>query len=114
MLPDELRVAVDFSIDNSKDGEDNSSVEDIGNYKEGFQNLSPHLLKSNSDPDRPFFLLKPCEVFENTLEHTTQYSRVPMHQIMICFYKAPFPANNVPRSDEDLLSDIVYSDTPAI
>ena len=57
MLPDELRVAVDFSIDNSKDGEDNSSVEDIGNYKKVFQNISPHLIKSNSDPEhiQPFF-----------------------------------------------------------
>ena len=57
VLPDELLVAAVFSTDDSKDEKDIRGVEDIGNYKEVFQNISPHLIKSNSDPEhiQPFF-----------------------------------------------------------
>ena len=37
-----------------------------------------------------------------------------MHQTMIRFHKSPFPANNIPSRNEDILSDIVYSVTPLI
>jgi len=37
-----------------------------------------------------------------------------MHQTMIRLYKSPFPANNIPSRNEDILSDTVYSVTPVI
>jgi hypothetical protein len=56
----------------------------------------------------------PTEVFSRTLSKTTQYARVPNRNTFRRFYKTPFPALNVARLSEDLLTDIIYSDTPAV
>ena len=81
-----------------------------------FTNISPHLAKASIDPEklRHFFAFLPTEVVKRTLENTTQLARVPMHDVMRRFYRSPYPALNVARRNEDLLTDIVYSDTPAI
>ena len=81
-----------------------------------FTNVSPHIAKATVDPAhlRPFFAFLPTEVVARTLERTTQYARVPMRDRMHRFYKSPFPALNVARRNEDLLTYIIYSDTPAI
>lgn len=81
-----------------------------------FRNISPHVAVEEPDPEalRPFFAFLPAEIVKRTLRATTQYARVPMSDTMQRFYKSPFPALNIPRRDEDLLVDIIYSDTPAI
>jgi len=81
-----------------------------------FRNISPHLAIDEPDPEalRPFFAFLPTEVVKRTLRATTQYARVPMGETMVRYYKSPFPALNVARRDEDLLVDIIYSDTSAV
>ena len=81
-----------------------------------FKNISPHVAQAEPDPAtlRPFFAFLPTEVVERTLQATTQYARVPMSESSRRFFKSPFPALNVARRNEDLLTDVVYSDTPAI
>jgi hypothetical protein len=81
-----------------------------------FKNISPHTAKAEQDPEvlRPFFAFLPADIVDRTLKSTTQYARVPMSDVMKRFYKSPYPALNVPRRNEDLLTDVIYSDTPAI
>lgn len=63
---------------------------------------------------RQFFAFLPSEVVSRTLQKTTQYARVRFSDTFKRYYKTPFPALNVARRNEDLLTDIIYSDTPAI
>jgi hypothetical protein len=81
-----------------------------------FKNISPHTAKSELDPEalRRFFAFLPVDIVDRTLKITTQYARVPMSDVMKRFYKSPYPALNVARRNEDLLTDVIYSDTPAI
>ena len=81
-----------------------------------FKNISPHVAPHEPDPEtlRPFFAFLPTEIVRRTLQATTQYARVPMSDTTKRFYKSPFPALNVARRNEDLLTDVIYSDTPAI
>ena len=81
-----------------------------------FTNISPHLTQAFTDSEllRKFFAFLPASVVERTMKATTQYARVPMHDVMKRFYRSPYPALNVARRNEDLLTDVVYSDTPAI
>ena len=141
VLPDHILVAQDFDHDreeedNPKSWEDpipTNPIRDSGtlttappanatNHTESgtetmpFRNISPHVAVDEPDPEtlRPFFAFLPAEIVKRTLRATTQYARVPMSDTMQRFYKSPFPALNVPRRDEDLLVDIIYSNTPAI
>jgi hypothetical protein len=77
---------------------------------------SPHLIKDSLDPEslRKYFAFLPTEVMSQTMASTSQHAQVLSHDTMRWFYKSPFPALNVARRNEDLLTDIVYSDTPAI
>ena len=82
-----------------------------------FSHISPRLAHTENDPEklRRFFAFLPADVVERTLKTTTQYARIPMMgETMKRFYKSPYPALNVARRAEDLLTDVVYSDTPAI
>jgi transposase InsO family protein len=81
-----------------------------------FKSISPHVAKNEPDPNalRHFFAFLPADIVEKTLKRTTQYARVPMHDTLRRYYRSPYPALNVPRRNEDLLTDIVYSDTPAV
>lgn len=77
---------------------------------------SPHVIPATFDPAklRQFFAFLPTSVVEKTLRNTTQFARVQMTDTFKRFYKSPFPALNVARRSEDLLTDIIYADTPAI
>jgi transposase InsO family protein len=81
-----------------------------------FTNVSPHLTPASLEPEqlRKFFAFLPTEVVARTLAATTQYARVPVHDVMRRFYRSPYPALNVARRNKDLLTNVVYSDTPAI
>jgi hypothetical protein len=63
---------------------------------------------------RPNFLFQSDEVIRKTFQHSTQMARIPMSSHLRTWYKAPNPALNVPCPHEDLLSDCIYSDIPAI
>jgi hypothetical protein len=51
----------------------------------------------------PNFLYKSDETIKKTFERSTQMARIPMSQQL-----------RIPRRNEDLLTDYVYSDVPAI
>ena len=92
------------------------ATEDIESYKDTFKIISPHLAKAEVDPEilRKHFAWLPADIVRRTLENTTQYARVPMGPVMQTHYKSPYPALNVKRRNEDLYTDTVYADTPAI
>jgi hypothetical protein len=63
---------------------------------------------------RPFFAWLPVNIIEKTFGLTTQYGRIPMSDVLKKWYKSPNPALNVHRRNEDIATDTVYSDTPAV
>ncbi|KAG7344871.1 reverse transcriptase RNA-dependent DNA polymerase [Nitzschia inconspicua] len=75
-------------------------------------NVSPK--PPDFDRLRPNFLYKSDEVIQKTFERSTQMARIPMSHHLRTWYRSPNPAMNVPRRNEDLLTDYVYSDVPAI
>jgi hypothetical protein len=66
------------------------------------------------DALRPNFLYKSDETIKKTFERSTQMPRIPMSQHLRTWYRAPNPAMNIPHRNEDLLTDYIYSDVPAI
>jgi hypothetical protein len=66
------------------------------------------------DALRPNFLYKSDETIKKTFEHSTQMACIPMSQHLHTWYRAPNPAMNIPCQNEDLLTDYIYSDVPAI
>ena len=63
---------------------------------------------------RPRFGWLPASVVEKTFSLTTQFGKLPTSTILKKHYKSPNPALNVKRREEDLATDTVFSDTPAI
>ena len=73
-----------------------------------------HDVTPNWDELRDNFAGLPAQVVQKTFDCTTQYGRLPMGDKFQKMFKSPNPALNIPRRDEDLATDTVYSDTPAI
>ena len=63
---------------------------------------------------RPLFGWLSVDTIKNTLERTTQYGRIPGGTTLKRFFKSFNPALNVPRRNERIAADFVYSDTPAV
>ena len=63
---------------------------------------------------RPLFGWMSTATIEKTFENSTQNARIPQSTILKKHYKSPNPALNVHRRDEDVATDYIYSDTPAI
>ena len=63
---------------------------------------------------RPLFGWLQPSIIKKTIENTTQLARIPHSEIIKSHYKSPHPALNIPRRDEDLASDTIFSDTPAV
>jgi hypothetical protein len=63
---------------------------------------------------RPFFGWFSADTIKHTLEHTTQYARLPSGTLLHCTFKSPNPALNVSRRNEPVACDIVYADVPAV
>ena len=93
------------------------SVELLDNHKL-LEYFSFNNMVEKRDPDfdklRPNFLYKSDDIIRKTFENTTQMARIPMSTHLRTWYKAPNPAMNTPRRNEDLLTDYVYSSEPAI
>ena len=62
----------------------------------------------------PFFAWLSVEAIKNTVAAMTQYARISGSTLLKKCFKSPFPAMNVPRRTEEVATDFVYSDTPAI
>jgi hypothetical protein len=71
-----------------------------------------------TEPDyealRPNFAWQSTDTIKKTFKATTQYAHIPMSTHLRKHYKSPNPAMNVHRRDEDIATDTVFSDTPAI
>ena len=63
---------------------------------------------------RPLFGWADTEVIKRTFELTTQYARIPSGTAIRQWFKSRNPALNVPRRNEPVAMDYVYSDTPAV
>ena len=63
---------------------------------------------------RPNFAFQSADAIAKTFKATTQYARMPTSSLLTKRYKSPYPALNVTRRQEDVSTDTVYSDTPAI
>ena len=63
---------------------------------------------------RSLFGWLPTTTIQKTFEKTTQYARIPVSHILKKHYKSPNPALNHPRRNEDLATDYVYADIPAV
>ncbi len=88
----------------------------IASSEDTLKIVSPHLAKAELDPEflRKHFAWLPADMVRRTLDSTIQYARVPMGSEMQTHYKSHFPALNVKRRNEDLYTDTVHADTPAI
>jgi len=71
-----------------------------------------------SKPDyevlRPYFGWIPTQRVKDTIECTTQYYRADARLPMRKHFKSRFPGANVPRRDETVAMDSIFSDTPAL
>eukprot|EP00532_Pseudo-nitzschia_australis_P001585 CAMPEP_0168196100 /NCGR_PEP_ID=MMETSP0139_2-20121125/20298_1 /TAXON_ID=44445 /ORGANISM="Pseudo-nitzschia australis, Strain 10249 10 AB" /LENGTH=564 /DNA_ID=CAMNT_0008120177 /DNA_START=193 /DNA_END=1883 /DNA_ORIENTATION=+ len=65
---------------------------------------------------QPYFAWLPTHIIQRTFENTTQYGFMPSSPDGNLFkrWKAPNPAMNVFRLNDDVLTDDIQSDTPAI
>jgi hypothetical protein len=97
-------------------GQDIALPDDRNQEVSTLVHVLPHTSPSKLDPSSlwKFFAFLRTEVVSRTLSKTTQYARVPNSDTFRRFCKTPFPALNVARRSEDLLTDIIYSDTPAV
>ena len=66
------------------------------------------------DSLRPMFGWLNTTVIQRTFDKTTQYARMPQSEVLRKQYKSPYPWANVHRRNEDLATDTVFSDTPAV
>ena len=61
-----------------------------------------------------YFAYLPVDVIKRTFALTTQWARHPASTLLKRHFKSPWPAFNVPRRNEDVATDTIFSDTPAI
>ena len=63
---------------------------------------------------RPLFAWLGTDIVKKMFERTTQYGRLPMGTRLRQMFRSANPALNVQRRDEDVASDVVFSDIPAV
>lgn len=63
---------------------------------------------------RKHFGWVPKELVRRTYDVTTRMARLPMTTRLTRHFKSPYPALNIPRRQEDIATNTVYSNTPAI
>jgi hypothetical protein len=64
---------------------------------------------------RPYFLWRPAKIIKHTFENTTRLAREGVNTMNLRkTYRTPFPALNVPRRNEAVATDTVYSKVKAI
>ena len=103
-----------------------SAVQDTNSYSISNSDVSE--LKSSTQPRthrpspidykklQPYFAWLPIQMIKDTFQNSTQYGFVPSSPDGNLFkrYHSPNPAMNVFRLQDDILTDTIFSDTPAI
>ena len=104
--------------ESSPDSDPDDYVIDDPATSDAFYSSNPPRTTSTKEPDynllRPLFGWLSTDRIKATFRHTTQYGRLTCGTILKRAFRSPNPALNVPRRNEDVATDIVYSDTPAI
>ena len=62
---------------------------------------------------QPNFGFAPLERIRHTIDHTTQFAHWNLKLPMKESWKTQFPACNVPQLNEDVATDLIFSDIPA-
>ena len=63
---------------------------------------------------QPNFCYLPVSIIKKTFQATTQFAKMPASTTLFKRFKTPHPFANCLRRNEDVASDTVYADTPAI
>ena len=63
---------------------------------------------------QPNFCWLPVGIIKRTFEKTMQWAKMPASSHLFKRFKSPHPFANVYRRDEDVSSDTIFADTPAI
>ena len=82
-----------------------------------YENMRIHTpSKIDYENMRPDFGFLPLEIIKQTFRNSIQYGYMPASSLGNVFkrFKAPNPAMNVFRLNEDTLTDTVYANTPAL
>ena len=93
---------------------------DLPSLPPGEHNTHTHLHDSNSAEEdwttlRPYFGWQSEQVIKNTFKVTSRFGgTIPQHDYFKKHFKSRNPVFNIPRRNEPVATDIIFSDTPAI
>ena len=62
----------------------------------------------------PHFAGKSIDTIKKTFNAIAQYLRTKMSTILTKYFRSPFPVLNIPRRQESVAPDTIYTDTPVI
>ena len=113
-----------WAPDPSLCGTHDSRIDEFGNFKGRVQhtlisNLAQHKHAITPQPFnfeklRPYFGWVNKHTIEKTFHKTTQWAVASTRYPMRKHFKSRFPAFNIPRQSEEVATDTIFSDTPAI
>ena len=113
----------------SQHGEHDPRIDEFGNFKgrihhtlthfPGISNIAQHnhaIITQSIDFEklRPYFGWVKKRTIEKTFHKTTQWAVASTRYPMRKHLKSRFPAFNIPRQSEEVATDTIFSDTPAI
>ena len=113
-----------WAPDPSLHGAHDPRLDEFGNFKGRVQHtlifkLAQHKHAITPQPIdfeklRPYFGWVNKNTIEKTFHKTTQWSVSSTRYPMRKHFKSRFPAFNIPRQSEEVATDTIFSDTPAI
>ena len=113
-----------WAPDPSQCGAHDSRIDEFGNFKGRVQHtLISHLAQHKHaitpqpidfEKLRPYFGWVNKHTIEKTFHKTTQWAVASTRYPMRKHFKSRFPAFNIPRQSEEVATDTIFSDTPAI
>ena len=113
-----------WAPDPSLCGAHDPRIDEFGNFKGRVQhtlisNIAEHKHAITPQPIdfeklRPYFGWVNKHTIEKTFHKTTQWAVASTRYPMRKHFKSRFPAFNIPRQSEEVATDTIFSDTPAI
>ena len=118
-----------WAPDSSQRGAHDPRIDEFGNFKgrvhhtlthsPALSNIAQHKHAITAQPIdfeklRPYFGWVNKHTIEKTFHKTTQWAVASTRYPMRKHFKSRFPAFNIPRRSEEVATDTIFSDTPAI
>ena len=118
-----------WALDPSQRGAHDPRIDGFGNFKgrvhhtlthsPAISTITQHKVAITIQPIdfeklRPYFGWVNKHTIENTFHKTTQWAVASTRYPMRKHFKSRFPAFNIPRRSEEVATDTIFSDTPAI